>query len=114
MASRVCLTVVQNDDPTVSISIFQADGVTPMDITGLTPTVVVKASANVPDTDPSAITLTTSSGVTVVSEANGTLTAQFTHEMLARPGMLWWRTDLTDDDENRLTAVAGPLYVTAA
>ena len=114
MASRVCLTVVQNDDPTVSISIFQADGVTPMDISGLTPTVVVKASANVPDTDVSATTLTTTTGVTVTSEATGTLTAQLTHEMLGRPGMLWWRVDLTDDDEDRITAIAGPLYVTAA
>lgn len=111
MAAQVPLTVPQRNDAGVALSVFEADGVTPQDCTGLTPVMYVKASR---DTDDShAVTLGTGSGLTWGTQSQGTLTALLSHSVTAAAGVMWWRLDLTDSLGDRTTAMYGPLVITA-
>lgn len=111
MAAQVPLTVPQRNDAGVALSVFEADGVTAQDCTGLVPVMTVKSSR---DTDDSrAVTLGIGSGLTWVAQSQGTLTALLDHSVTAVAGVMWWRLDLTDALGDRTTAMFGPLVVTA-
>lgn len=111
MAALVPLTLPQGNDVTVDLSVFEADGVTPEDCTGLTASMYVKAGPNSDDSHAAALTI--GDGLLWVSQSAGTLTAALSHTILATAGVLWWRLDLLDGQENRTTAMYGPLSVTA-
>ena len=49
MATLMQITVPQNNDVTVGLTVFEADDATPQDCTGLTPVMYVKAGQNSDD-----------------------------------------------------------------
>lgn len=109
MASLVPITVPQGNDVTEPLSVFQADGVTPQDCTGLTPAMIIKASQNNDDSRSSKLAIGT--GLTWVTQTKGLLTAFLPHTLTATAGGLWWRLDLTDGSGDVTTAMYGPLTV---
>ena len=112
MPSLIALSVTQNNDVLLTLSVTEADGVTAQDLTDYTPPMIVKGSAYADDA--SGTTLGVGTGLTMVSETGGTLTALLTHEMLAQPVPLWYRLDLTDGLGNRTTSQNGPITVSPA
>jgi len=110
LASLIPLTVQQGNDVTVNLAVTTPDG-TAQNLSGYTLSMVVKGSAVA--SDASGVTLTTASGLTVVSAAEGTLTALLTHQVLAQPVPLWYRLDLVDGTGKRTTAIEGPIAVQA-
>lgn len=113
MASRANLSVVQDNDVTVDLAVFGQDGTTPQDLTGLTPEMLIKPSATSPDTAAVA-TLTVGDGLTIVSEAGGTLTAFLPHTLLEAPGLQWYRLDVIDTLSDRTTVLFGLLLTNPA
>jgi len=111
MASQSVLSVPQGNDVTVDLYVLEADGVTPQDITGLTPQMIVKSYATAADS--SATVLGLSSGLTIVSLTAGTLTAFLPRTLLATPGSLWWRLDLLDGSGDHTTAIYGQISIRA-
>ena len=110
MPSLVPLTVPRGNDVNVALSVVEADGITPQSLAAYTPVMVIKASAYAPDA--SGTTLAAGTGLTVVSPGDGTLTALLSKAVLAEPGPLWYRLDLTDPMGNVSTAIEGPITVT--
>ena len=49
MATLMQITVPQNNDVTVGLTVFEEDDATPQDCTGLTPVMTIKASQNSDD-----------------------------------------------------------------
>lgn len=111
MASSVVVSVLQNNDATVDLDVTEADGTTPQDLTGLTMSMLIKASDSAPDS--TAVVLTSGSGLTVTDVTGGTVTALLTEAMLALPGTLWYRLDAVDGAGHRTTVMYGQLLINA-
>lgn len=112
MPTLLALSVIEDNDPTVDITVLQADGVTAQDITGLSPVLVIKPSADSPDS--SGTTITTSGGLTVTDAVAGTLTAFIPHTLLESPGRQWYRVDVIDGGGDTTTVLYGPFTIIAA
>ena len=110
MATNTVINVLQGNDATVNLGVLSDTGAS-QDCTGLTPVMTVKGYELAPDTG--ATQLTIGAGLAWVTQAEGTLTATLSHELLASAGSLWWRLDLLDDVGDRTTAMFGPLIITA-
>lgn len=113
MPSRQNLSVTQDNDVTVDLAVFEQDGTTPQDLTGLTLSMLIKASSTAPDSAAVA-TLTVGAGLTLVSAPGGTLTAFLPHTLLEAPGLQWYRVDVLDLLSNRTTAIDGLLLTNPA
>lgn len=112
MPSLIPLSVMQNNDVTVSLSVVQSDGQTPQPLGSYTVTMTVKASQYAPDAQGTVLAVGT--GLTVVSAPGGLLTAFLPRTLLARPVPLWYRVDLADGLGHITTAIEGPVTVSAA
>jgi hypothetical protein len=112
MALLTQITVPQNNDVTVGLTVLEEDDATAQDCTGLTPVMYVKASQNSDDTR--AVTLTLGTGLFWVEQNGGLLTAVLSHVLLAAAGNQWWRLDLTDASTppNITSPMFGPLTIT--
>lgn len=112
MAAReVTLTFVQGDDPDAALTITRNGA--PYNLTGKTITIVVKASKSTPDAS-ALFTLTTGSGITIVSAVGGTATATFTNRF-DTAGKFWYRGYVSDGGTvNAQTFARGPLIVEPA
>ena len=112
MATLMQITVPQNNDVTVGLTVFEADDATPQDCTGLTPVMYVKAGQNSDDSH--AVTLTVGAGLFWVEQNGGLLTAVLSHTLLAGAGNQWWRLDLSDGSlpPNITSPMFGPLTIT--
>ena len=106
--AQVFLTVPQGDDVTIYMTILKADGVTPQPLSGLTPTMVIKAVPAAPDSAAVA-TLTAGNGLTVTGSTGGTLTAFLPHALLTGAWSWWWHLSLADGSGDRATVMYGPL-----
>ena len=112
MATLMQITVPQNNDVTVGLTVFEADDATPQDCTGLTPVMTIKASQNSDDSH--AATLGIGTGLFWVEQNGGLLTAVLSHTLLAGAGNQWWRLDLSDGGTppNITSPMFGPLTIT--
>ena len=111
MASQSVLSVPQGNDVTVDLYVLEDNRITPQDLTGLTPQMIIKGYASAPDSG--ATVLGVSTGLTIVSLATGTLTAFLPRTLLALPGSLWWRLDLLDGSGDHTTAIYGQITIRA-
>ena len=112
MASSVPLSVIQGNDVTVDLSVFEEDGATPQDLTGLTPQLLVKDSQY--DADATATVFTVGAGLTITNLTLGLLTALLPRTLLAVSTGLWYRLDVADGSGEITTCIYGPLTVTPA
>lgn len=113
MGTLVPLTVLQNDDVPVNLSVLQANG-TFQNCTGYSAEMIIKTSQNTSDTAPTSVVLgTETSGLTWASQASGTLTAELGTSVTGTPANLWWALHLYDGEGNRTTAMYGPLTIVA-
>lgn len=110
MATLSPISVLRGNDVTVNLAALEDDGRTPQDITGLTPSLLVKPSSVSPDSAATA-TLTVGSGLTVTDAAEGLLTAFLPRALLATAGTEWYRLDLADNGGDRTTALYGLLVI---
>jgi hypothetical protein len=87
----------------------------PYDLTGVTLTAYVKASAAVPDDDPSAAVITQVAGpnglITVTDAAAGQATLTIAATVIPQPGTFFWHLDATDESGATGTIAYGPVYV---
>lgn len=115
MATQCDLTLVQGDDPTVSIVVTK-DGVA-HSLVNQRIEIIVKPTMTSPDTQ-QLYRLTTAAGgdITIVSVPGGTAVADFT-DRLANPGRYWYRAyvaSVGDPQLDRLTFAYGQLTILAA
>ena len=106
MASRLDLSVLQGNDVTINLAVLEDDNATPQDLSGLTPSLLIKPGQSAPDADATA-TLTVGSGLTITNPSGGLLTAFLARTVLAVACVAWWRMDLTDNTGDRTTAIYG-------
>jgi hypothetical protein len=111
MASQTAFSVKQGNDVLVDLDVLEDDEVTPQDLTGLTPQMLIKGYQDAPDTSATVITL--SSGLTITSVPAGTLTALLPRALLAVAGSCWFRLDVTDLSGNLTTAICGSIIIQA-
>ena len=111
MASQSVLSVPQGNDVTVDLYVLEDDRSSPQDLTGLTPQMIIKGYASAPDSGATVLGL--SSGLTIVSLTGGTLTALLPRALLASPGSLWWRLDVTDGFGDHTTCIYGQISIRA-
>jgi hypothetical protein len=104
------LAVEQNNDVLFTLNLTGANGA-PFDLTGYTPTLYLKATETTADA--SAITFTTSTGLTVVSTKLGKVTWALPHADTATPSTQWWRIDVVDGSSNRSTLMVGNFTIQA-
>jgi len=110
LATTIPLTVDQANDVTVTLAVYESDGVTPQDLTGMTVELVIKRGRRLSDVN--ATVLTVGAGLTVVSLPGGLLTAFFPHSTVtAAAGTFWYRLDVLDGSGGRTTAIDGILTV---
>lgn len=91
MASRLDLAGVINND--LSFTFPVTSGGKPLNLTGYTVTLVVKASQTA--TDGSGTTYTVGSGLTVLSTVAGRVQLAIPHTATAIAGVTWYRLDVT-------------------
>lgn len=106
MPRQITLTVAEGNDPTVELEVFRAGEL--LDLAGLTPRMLIKASRSADDAD--AVVLTLGDGLTLGDSA-GVLTAVVPHSAIPVPASLWWRLDVVQIDGEKDTAMYGPLVV---
>jgi hypothetical protein len=87
------------------------------DLTHVTLTAYIKASAAVPDDDPSTAVITATSGpngvITIVDAAGGLATLTIDGSVIPVPGVKFWHLDARDGAGATGTIAYGPLYVEA-
>jgi len=113
MSVRFDLSGIAGNDLEFAFALM-ADG-SPLSLAGLTLGVYLKASAVSPDAI--AVVFTASSGLTITDSAGGLFTWAIPRAdvpMIAAPGSLWYRVDLTDSSSRIETAMFGALVLTAA
>ena len=112
MATLTQITVPQNNDVTVGLTVFEEDDATPQDCTGLTPVMYVKAGQNSDDSH--ATTLGLGTGLFWVEQNGGLLTAVPSHVLLDNAVNQWWRLDMADGSlpPNITSPMFGPLTIT--
>lgn len=108
MAVNVGLTVIQNNQVTLSLQVLKPPTLQPYDLTGLTLEFVLKASATATDASGTTITPT----VTDATQGQATVTIAGTSN--ATGGTLWYRLDVIDGSGNHVTAIEGPYVIQAA
>lgn len=116
MSQRLDLTGIAGNDLSFSFSLTTVVNgqAVPLNLSGLTLTTYLKATAVTPDV--LGFTFTISSGLTVTSVADGQFTWAIPHAdvpPVAAPGSLWYRVDLTGSGATE-TAMYGALVLTAA
>lgn len=87
------------------------------DLTSVTLTAYVKASAAVPDDDPSTHVITTTPGpngvITVTDAPAGLATLTIDGSVIPVPGTLFWHLDARDGTGATGTIAYGPVYIEA-
>jgi hypothetical protein len=83
----------------------------PLNLTGYTPKVVVKASSIV--ADGTGTTYNVGANLVVTSTKLGQLTFTLPHSAATTAGTFWWRLDVTDGSGNVTTSMYGNLYILA-
>jgi hypothetical protein len=109
MAMMTNLTAYQGNDTPFPLQVTL--GAYPLNITGYTPKIVIKANSLA--TDASGTTYLTGSGLTVTSTKLGQLTFTLPHSAATTAGTFWWRLDVTDGSGNVTTSMYGNLYILA-
>jgi|SRR5215831_6531789 len=110
MTSQFRMTLLQNNDETVELPFFADDAVWPIPV-GTEIQFWIKQQSSTPDTDPSAIKLSTVTGeVTVTNAAGGLAQVTIGAAHLATSGLFWWRCDALVQG-SRKTAGFGPLQI---
>jgi hypothetical protein len=109
------LELFENDDTEVNVVLTTNQPVddTPLNLTGKTVEVILKASASTPDGDAAswlATTVTDPTKVVVTDAAGGGLEVTFPHAKVTT-SMTWWRVTVIDGSGLRKTAVYGPVTV---
>ena len=115
MSVRFDLSGVAGNDLEFSFALTGDAAGNPLNLAGLTLAAYLKAAAVSPDS--TATVFTASSGLTVTSAASGQFTWAIPHAdvpLIAAPGSLWYRVDLTDSSSRVETAMYGALVLTAA
>jgi hypothetical protein len=108
VGERRDLTLVEGNPETVKEIVTDDDTGLPFNLTGTTVEFWIKPDATVPDTDPSVVKLSTSTGeVTLTDAAGGVATVAVPAQSA---GTSWRRLDVVSGG-SRKTAVYGPLYV---
>lgn len=111
MATYQELTVYELNDEQIGLVITEPDTGTAYDLTGADLEMLLKPSADTPDSDPGVVILSTTGGEIVVDDAaQGLATVAIARGDLATPGDLVWRVDVVRPGTRR-TAVYGPLRV---
>jgi len=109
MAMMTNLSAYENNDTPFPLQVTL--GNYPLNLSGYTPKVTVKANSLA--TDASGITYTVGSGVTITNSQLGQLTFTLPHSAASTAGNLWWRLDVTDSSGNVSTSMYGNLYILA-
>lgn len=108
MPVRADLTLIEGNTETVKETVLDDDTGQPLNLSGKTVEFYLKADATVPDTDPSVVKLSTSTGeVTITDAAGGVATVAVPAQSA---GTSWRRLDVVSGG-SRKTAIYGPLYV---
>jgi hypothetical protein len=108
MALMINLSGYENNDSTFNLQVTENNY--PLSLSGLTPTIVVKANATA--TDGSGTTYGVGTGITIVNSLLGTLTWVLPHSATGTTGTFWWRLNLTATSGGAVTtALFGNLYI---
>lgn len=107
MARRIDWTVVRSNQAKLTGQVF-ADDDDPLSLTGLTLSLVLKASSTA--TDGSGITFTP----TITSSENGQWSQNIPGADLATAGTMWYRLDVIDGGGNPTTVNYGFVNILAA
>lgn len=111
MPTRRALTVSQANDETLTGQATETDFGSPLDLTGVTLEMLLKASEETPDDDPGVTVLSTAtSGITITDAALGTFEVTIPDTALTDAGVRWYRVDAVQGT-SRKTIVYGPLKV---
>lgn len=120
MSLMINLEALQNNDSLFSMQVTENvapintpfyGSATPLNITGYTLKLYVKASNTALDS--TATVYTSGNGLTVINAALGELNFVLPHTAATIAGTFWWRLDLTDTFGNIGTAFYGNLYILA-
>jgi len=112
MSLRFDLAGVAGFDQEFQFSLTYA--AVPLNLTGCTVTLILKASAVTPDT--LGVTYGTGTGLTMTSAADGQFTwdAPAADVAVDAPGSLWYRVDVASGDSGPQPAMYGALALAAA
>lgn len=109
MATAQNLVALQNNDSTFNLTLTQSNK--PLNLTGLTINLYVKATETTPDA--SATVYTVGEGITVTTSLAGGISWVLPHTAATIAGQSWWRVDVTDIHGNNGTCIYGDLYIVA-
>jgi hypothetical protein len=109
MATAQNLVALQNNDSTFALTLTQSGE--PLNLTGLTIHLYVKATEATPDA--SATVYTVGSGITVTASLVGGISWVLPHTAATTAGQSWWRVDVTDVHGNVGTCIYGNLFIVA-
>jgi len=106
--------VQQNNDETLQFTVYARDTAPadqPFNITGMTLDFWIKSTSLTPDTDPSTVHLSTSTGeITATQPTLGICQVTIAKSRLATAGTRWYRLDVTSGGQVR-TAGKGDLVI---
>src|SRR4029450_8086065 len=109
MPSNASLNLYQGDDWAALVSVFEADGTTPFDLTGMTPRAQIRR-----DVADRALEVLAEITIGVVDAAGGLLSLDLDHTVTAGlSGHLLWDLQLTDAAGEITTILAGGVNVTS-
>lgn len=109
MSLQVPLTALTGNDNAYYLDVTFNDE--PLNLTGYTPHLYVKATQNTPDG--SATVYNIGSGLTWVQQSLGKLKFVLPHTAVTIAGTQWWRLDIVDGSGIVTTAMFGPLTIKA-
>ena len=116
MATAAQLRLAEGKQAIVDIDPVWIDNAV-YDLTHITLTAYVKASAAVPDDDPSVAVITATPGphgvIAVTDAAGGEATLTIDGSVIPVPGTMFWHLDATDGTGATGTIAYGPVYVEA-
>jgi hypothetical protein len=112
VTTNYTLTLNENNDEVVKLTITNADTGAPYPLTGgVVVNMYLKTTENTPDSDPSTVTLSSSGGqITITDANNGICQAAVPATALAVSGAKWWRADVVGPGGKK-TASYGNLNV---
>lgn len=116
MATAAQLRLPEGKDATVDFDPVWV-GTSIYDLTSVTLTAYIKASAAVDDTDPSVVVITETAGpngvITVTDGPGGLATLTISRSVIPEPATLFWHVDATDLTGATGTIAYGPVFVEA-
>lgn len=116
MTTTQRIVLGQNNDETVQIVVTKHDSIPSdgvQDITGAIVDFYIKTTKETPDTDPSTVHLSTTTGeIILTNPTQGVAQVSVARTHLQTPGNLWYRVDVTSSGQLK-TASNGPLVVEA-